>query len=146
MRKDRSYIQSLYYSGLSCTQVANIIGVTRQSVHETLSRMNTVFRKIQKLPFIVYGDKKFTISKDGYYRSTIDRKRHVSLHRYKWEKEIGDIPAGYDIHHRDGNKLNNEISNLECLPKSEHTKLYSPHHNQFKNYKTITNGTWKQKM
>ncbi len=43
---------------------------------------------------------------------------------------IGKIPDGYDIHHKDFNKTNNNIENLECLSKSDHTRLYSPSHNQ----------------
>jgi hypothetical protein len=146
MRKDRKEIQEKYYEGYSCSQLATMYGVTRQSIHSVLTRLKTNFRKTQLLPFIMYDDKKWTISKTtGYYRATTDRKKHVSLHRYVWEKYNGAIPVGYDVHHIDNDKTNNVISNLECLPKSEHTRLYSPHHNQFKNYKTISNGTWKDK-
>lgn len=51
-------------------------------------------------------------------------KRHITifLHRYVWEKNNGPIPPGYHIHHKDGNKLNSEISNLECLSASNHHK------------------------
>lgn len=83
----------------------------------------------------MYDGIKFTQSGNGYYRAT-SRRGHISLHRYKYKKEVGDIPSDWDIHHIDGNKLNNELSNLEILPKSEHTRLYSPHHNQFKNNRT----------
>jgi hypothetical protein len=43
----------------------------------------------------------------------------------------GKIPSGFDIHHIDCNRENNSIENLECLPKAEHTRLYSPHNNQY---------------
>ena len=146
MRKDRLEIQENYYKGFSCSQLALMYGITRQSIHSLLVSMKTVFRKIQPLPFIIYDNRKWTISKTtGYYRCTKSRKVHLSLHRYVWEKEVGKIPDGYDIHHIDNNKQNNNISNLECLPKSEHTRLYSPHHNQYKNNETIKNGTWKIK-
>ena len=52
-------------------------------------------------------------------------------HRYIWEKEIGKIPEGWDIHHKNEDKSDNRIENLECLSKSDHTKLYSPHNNQY---------------
>jgi hypothetical protein len=63
------------------------------------------------------------------------------MHRYVWEKEKGKIPKGYDIHHINGKKYDNRIENLECLPKAEHTKKYSPHHNQYthKNNKDADN-------
>ena len=53
------------------------------------------------------------------------------MHRYVWKFYNGDIPKGYDIHHKDGNKLNNKIENLEILSHSEHTKLYASGYNQF---------------
>lgn len=42
------------------------------------------------------------------------------LHRTVWEYYNGIIPKGYHVHHKDGNKTNNDIANLELLTKSEH--------------------------
>ena len=53
------------------------------------------------------------------------------MHRYVWENINGKIPFGFDIHHINNDKSDNRIENLECLPKSEHTKKYSPHNNQY---------------
>lgn len=83
------------------------------------------------LPFVVYRGRKFTIANTGYYRST-DRREEMLLHRFVWKSEVGEIPDGYDVHHIDGDKKNNDLSNLECLPKAEHTRRYSPHCNQYK--------------
>lgn len=57
----------------------------------------------------------------GYYLSTkkIGNSR-IRLHRYIWQKYNGEIPKGYDIHHIDHNKDNNEINNLELLVREEH--------------------------
>lgn len=146
MRKDRLEIKRLYEEeGYSCTQIGRMFGITRQSAHETLTRVGTIFRKTKPLPFIMYDNLKWTKSKStGYYRSTANRKTHVSLHCYVWEKHNGKIPKGWDIHHVDLNKEHNNIENLICLPKAEHTSLYSPHHNQFKNKHTIASGEWKK--
>lgn len=135
-------IIQLYNDGFSCEDIAEMYEMSRQAVWERLKRNNVVMRKKKVLPFIIYGGIKFTPSENGYYRAT-RRDKHVSLHRYKYEKEIGKIPDGFDIHHIDNNKLNNDIKNLECLPKHEHTKKYSPHHNQYKNYKTIKEGKYE---
>ena len=62
--------------------------------------------------------------KTGYYLNSTIRKR---MHRYVWEFFNGEIPKEYDIHHKDGNKSNNDISNLEMLAKSEHRKYHSEH-------------------
>lgn len=60
--------------------------------------------------------------KTGYFLNTGIHKR---LHRYVYEKTIGEIPKGYDIHHKDHNKNNNEPDNLELLTRSEHLKRHA---------------------
>lgn len=47
------------------------------------------------------------------------------LHRAIWEHQHGVIPPGHDVHHADGDTLNNEPHNLECLPESEHHALHA---------------------
>lgn len=42
------------------------------------------------------------------------------LHVEIWKDANGPVPDGYHIHHKDGNSLNNDLSNLECVPGSEH--------------------------
>lgn len=139
---DLDEARKLYNNGYSCGQIAVMLGVSRQAVWEKLKNNNVKLRKKKLLPYIIYDDIKFTISSNGYYRAT-RRDKHISLHRYKYEKEVGKIPSGYDIHHKDFNKINNNIENLECLSKSDHTRLYSPSHNQYKNYKTIVEGKYE---
>lgn len=57
----------------------------------------------------------------GYYFSGTFSQ---SLHRYIWEKNNGPIKKGYIIHHKDENKENNNIDNLECLTRSEHQRKH----------------------
>jgi hypothetical protein len=48
-------------------------------------------------------------------------KRYTTwLHRAIWEFHHGPIPKDHHIHHRDHDPSNNDISNLECVPASEH--------------------------
>jgi hypothetical protein len=45
----------------------------------------------------------------------------VAEQRLVMEKHLGGpIPAGMQVHHRDENKLNNALSNLELLPLAAH--------------------------
>ena len=46
--------------------------------------------------------------------------KKIRLHVYKYLCEVGEIPIGYHIHHKDHNPLNNEINNLECKNGREH--------------------------
>jgi hypothetical protein len=118
----------LYLSGLSLEQVAKEIGVTRQCVFKAFKQRNLQLRGINFRPFQVYDGVKFTLKNTGYYASTVNDR--VLMHRYVYEKEKGKIPAGWDIHHINNVKHDNRIENLECLPKAEHTRKYSPHNNQ----------------
>lgn len=44
------------------------------------------------------------------------------LHRVVWTDHNGPIPAGHEIHHVDHDTLNNDPSNLACVPRSEHRR------------------------
>ena len=57
----------------------------------------------------------------GYYLSA---KAHERLHRYIWRYYNGEIPDGYHIHHKDKDKTNNEIDNLECIPAFNHLSIH----------------------
>ncbi|HAR46340.1 MAG TPA: hypothetical protein DCS05_09285 [Nitrospiraceae bacterium] len=49
-------------------------------------------------------------------------------HRCVWTAHHGSIPSGHVIHHRDGNRSNNAVDNLECKPSglhaSDHLRKY----------------------
>lgn len=68
------------------------------------------------------------VRKDGYKLLSIwenDKKRTVLEHTYVMEQHIGRrLARNEDVHHRDGDKLNNEISNLMLLTKKAHTALH----------------------
>ena len=67
---------------------------------------------------------KITISKDGKYH-----KRYV--HRIVFESHLGPLVDGYQINHKDFNRLNNHISNLEQVTVFENN-LHSRDRNFFK--------------
>lgn len=55
------------------------------------------------------------------------RKRGVGrLHQEIWKMANGDIPPGHHVHHSDGNPLNNDLSNLECLSGLDHHHQHNP--------------------
>lgn len=62
--------------------------------------------------------------KTGYYLHTVARGTGTRLHRDVYEYYNGKIPKGYQIHHKDHDKNNNDISNLEMLTKEQHSKLH----------------------
>lgn len=42
------------------------------------------------------------------------------IHRWLWMQNYGPIPDGMDIHHKDENKLNNSLANLEIINHNMH--------------------------
>lgn len=48
-----------------------------------------------------------------------------ALHIEIWKSVYGPVPNGYDIHHKDNDTSNNDISNLECVKsKGGHQSLH----------------------
>ncbi|WP_374937907.1 HNH endonuclease signature motif containing protein [Bacteroides intestinalis] len=63
-----------------------------------------------------------------YYRGwvRIDGKLvKTYLHRYIWYLANGEIPAGYCVHHIDGDYNNNTLDNLTIMLADEHEKLHT---------------------
>lgn len=65
--------------------------------------------------------------KGGYFSviltdSVRKKKRCVRIHVLVAEHFIGDRPDGFHIHHKDGNKQNNVVSNLEYITVKDHYK------------------------
>ena len=70
------------------------------------------------------GRKYVRDEKTGYYLCHDSAGSGRRLHRDVWEFYNCKIPKGYDVHHKDGDKSNNEISNLQLLTKKEHGEIH----------------------
>ena len=113
----------MYCDGLSLSQIGKNFNISRQSVYDRFKKKKLQLRSKKFKDFIIVDNLKFTINKNGYYECTT--KDRLMLHNYNWEKINGKIPKGYEIHHIDLNKLNNNIENLKLVTPSEHTKIHS---------------------
>lgn len=52
----------------------------------------------------------------------------IDEHRYIMEQFLGrKLKSNEIVHHIDGNKRNNNLSNLEILTRSEHARLHKPY-------------------
>ena len=63
----------------------------------------------------------------GYYRISKGNKSNYKkyLHRLIFEDFYGcEIPEGFVVHHKDGNKLNNCILNLQLMSEFEHLSIH----------------------
>lgn len=116
-------LYKLYQDGYSLSQVGKIVGMTRQSVFDRFKKAGLKLRSKLLKPFLIVDGFKFTINRDGYYEcTTIDR---LMLHNYNWEKVNGKIPKGYELHHIDLIKINNDVSNLQLVTPKEHTEIHA---------------------
>ena len=67
-----------------------------------------------------FEGKIYTKDSSGYY------KFGKPLHRVVWEYFNGKIPSGYVIHHKDHNRANNNIENLQMMTRKEHSLTHYP--------------------
>src|SRR5574343_887846 len=91
------------------------------------------FCNMHNLRYTRYGDPHFRkkrangeggVSTQGYPTISINGRR-IAVHRYLAEQILGRPLASHEIiHHLDGNKMNNELSNLILISRSGHVKLH----------------------
>lgn len=63
----------------------------------------------------------------GYYLSSIKVKndKRQRLHVYVWEYYNGEVSEGYEVHHKDEDKGNNEVENLEIVLALRHRRIHA---------------------
>jgi|GEM_PF-2982045 predicted DNA-binding protein YlxM (UPF0122 family) len=121
MKTEEMY--QLYQKGYSLENIGKAYGITRQSVYSRFKKEKLKLKSLKKKPFIIVDDLKFTINKDGYYECTTNDR--LMLHNHNWEKNKGKIPKGYELHHKDLVKINNEVDNLKLVTPKEHTTIHA---------------------
>lgn len=124
-RDDRAEaMYALYNEGKSLADVAEVFGCSRQNVYDVFRWREWPMRpKPAARETVEWNGSKWSLRDNGYMgRTTGDREM---MHRVVWEFHNEPIPDGWDVHHIDRDRTNNDITNLMCLPKDEHTKLHA---------------------
>lgn len=62
--------------------------------------------------------------------------KRVMEHRLIWERAYGKIPAGYEVHHKNGDPRDNRLFNLIILIHLIHMRLHHPA------YRLLPDGRW----
>lgn len=66
-----------------------------------------------------------SLNSRGYFVFTRGRHKGRLVHRIVMEIKIGrDLLKNEDVHHIDGNKINNDPSNLMVISRSDHARLH----------------------
>lgn len=72
----------------------------------------------------------------GIYRKVPGQKRGERIwkrvHRLVYENWVGEIPAGMTVHHKNHNKKDNRVENLEVVTHRENLRLYWEYKNNEK--------------
>ena len=78
---------------------------------------------------LVYGkywkSLKQRLCSSGYVQLCLyikNKPKYLYLHRAVYETFVGEIPKNKEINHKDGNKLNNSLNNLELVTSKENKK------------------------
>lgn len=112
----------------SLTDIGKVYRKSRQAIYDLFKSRGYQLRSKELKGLQVYDNHKFTLTKDGYLRGTVNKKR-VLMHVYVWLKFNGNIPENYCVYHKDRNKENNKIDNLEIIHKSKMSSYFNPNGN-----------------
>ena len=77
------------------------------------------------------------INNEGYFSISSGKEGNNKklFHRMLFEKFYGQIPDGYVIHHKDKNRLNCCIFNLQLMKQEEHCRFHNTGENNPKYWK-----------
>lgn len=137
VNQKRTGLEIARYFGIGRTTVDRYIkryGLTRRSISEVRrnKKWNSGDKQRSELSDRMKGltgDKNpgykgGHIDENGYRSIYVDRKL-IKEHRYVMQQHIGrKLLRSEDVHHLNGDKLDNRLENLQLLTKSEHAQLH----------------------
>ena len=109
-------INALVAAGWNLHRVARHIGVTRETIRKFVDGVS-----YKHTPNIL----KPALGTDGYPFVVLSKNgstRQVTLHYLVTEAFLGGRPDGFEVNHKDGNKANPRLDNLEYVTKSENAQ------------------------
>ncbi len=148
LRKNNAEVDSMYLLYLhgangkiySLADVGKAFGKSRQAVYDQFRVRGFKLRSKNFGAVQVFDGRRYMARKnDGYWRATTGNRKQ--MHVAVWEKANGPLPRGYGVHHKDLDRSNNALENLELLTIEEISSKHNPHLNQF----TSPTGSMKTK-
>ena len=128
--KSNIAILKKYYPIFGAKYVARLISTTVYAVNKQ-AQIQGIKRKYKQIHKHICG---YLVTKED------DPYKGKLLHRKIMEDYLGrKLNSNEIVHHIDGNKLNNDISNLQVVTRSEHLKIHRDELQQGKNNKRLEN-------
>lgn len=136
----KKYLEDLYLNKkYSINKISDIIGVTQSAVRKYFKKYDIVLlnqKESNKIFNSGVNNPRWNggkiISSHGYIAIHMpkhpyaDKRGYVYEHRLVVEEHIGRYLSPEEVvHHKDLNKTNNDISNLQILSNSEHRKIHA---------------------
>ena len=115
-------LYAMYESGMTLREIGQKTKRSNQAVHKMFVRRGWPLRKRPSNPKRYFNGKKYSEKPSGYWIRT-DRSRGA-MHRDIWEYYNGPIPEGFQIHHINGIRGDNDINNLEMVEAAEHSRRH----------------------
>lgn len=109
-RQENYFLIEIYKGVLDIDENGRLYRIINKSTHKINTKMDKPID--QKMP-------------NGYMSVNIKINKlyhNITMHRLMWIIHNGKIPEGKEINHKDGNKANNRIENLELVTSSENKK------------------------
>lgn len=105
----------------------DIIGYNGVYQVSNLGRVKSIARKIPvfnhpgfKSKKIIERIRKCVKRKNGYIQVPLHKlgaQKYFYVHRLVYESHVGKIKSGMDINHKDFDRSNNNVNNLECVTR-----------------------------
>lgn len=124
-KKDEQYLEmsKLHQCGMTLTEVGSLYSVKSSTVRDGFKRRGYSIRPRKLLtPQFVLG-RKFTLRKDGYYQATRGKGRPL-MHRYVAQRIKKRKIKELEVHHKDGDRSNNDSKNLVICSAEDHLDLH----------------------
>lgn len=128
---DLSVISSWWHEGNTAEEMARKVGSSTQPIKTALKRLGLA-RPAKRRPGVGSGAKNSAwkggrlLRNDGYVLLWRPDGRHVLEHRVVMASALGrPLTTREVVHHRDGNKSNNALENLELTNPVDHGRTHA---------------------